>query len=101
MDGCWRSAAAGPPATPRAAAAAAAAASALAARAALAFPDYPRANDLVASVARRLAADLDAYAAAFVVAAVAWRRPGSFSWQVAGDVAPRRRKSKRKKNRKP
>ena len=101
VDGCWRSAAAGPPATPRAAAAAAAAASALAARAALAFPDYPRANDLVASVARRLAADLDAYAAAFVVAAVAWRRPGSFSWQLAGDVAPRRRKSKRKKNRKP
>lgn len=75
VDAAWRSVTFHGPATPGDASRLAGELSALATKAALALPDYPRRNDLVASVARRLSCDLQGYAAVLILSATAWAHP--------------------------
>ena len=75
VDAAWRRVdAAGPP-TPAAAAAAASGLIADATAAMRALPEPPRRNALVASVARRIKADVEGYLAVIAVAVVAWAHP--------------------------
>jgi hypothetical protein len=71
VDSCWRSATEAPP-DAQAACVAALALSQAAAATMRALPAPPRDNTLIAAVARRLQADAHGYAAALLVAALAW-----------------------------
>ena len=72
VDGCWRFAGQEPPESAREACEVSLDLSRRAAETMRALPAPPRENPLVAAVARRLQADAHGYAAALLVAALAW-----------------------------